>query len=122
MQKTQNLLLTTFLLLIVGSLFAQDRVVTGKVSDRSDGESIPGANVLVKGTSNGVTTDLEGNYSIQVFQDDAVLVFSFIGYKTQFNTDAMMNIPVIVSIFVSSEGVFAVDYISSWFCSIVLFG
>lgn len=83
MQKTQNLLMTTFLLLLAGSLIAQERLVTGIVSDLSDGESIPGVNVLVKGTSNGVITDIEGIYSIVVDQNDAILVFSFIGYKTQ---------------------------------------
>ena len=82
MQKTQNLL-TILLLLMAGTLFAQERVVTGKVTDLSDGESIPGANVLVKGTSSGVISDIEGNFAINVPQEGTILVFSFIGYKTQ---------------------------------------
>ena len=56
--------------------------ITGKVTDET-GESIPGVNVLVKGTSTGAITDLEGNYSISVPQGSSTLAFSFIGYVTQ---------------------------------------
>ncbi|MEN7550691.1 TonB-dependent receptor [Rapidithrix thailandica] len=59
----------------------QEVVVKGKVSD-SSGEILPGVTILVKGTTQGTTTDMEGNYSIAV-AEDAVLVFSYIGYKTQ---------------------------------------
>lgn len=55
--------------------------VSGKVTDRS-GEPLIGAGVLVKGTSKGVTTDLNGNYTLET-APDAVLVYSFIGYKDQ---------------------------------------
>lgn len=55
--------------------------VSGKVTDRS-GEPLIGAGVLVKGTSKGVTTDLNGNYTLET-TPDAVLVYSFIGYKDQ---------------------------------------
>ena len=47
------------------------------------GETMPGVNVIVKGTSNGTTTDAEGKYSLSVLEDGAVLVFSFIGFTTQ---------------------------------------
>ena len=53
--------------------------VSGVVKDAQTGEPIPGATVLVKGTSNGTTTDLDGNYQLSA-DADAVLVFSFIGY------------------------------------------
>ena len=55
--------------------------VTGTVSD-ADGP-LPGANVIVKGTSNGVVTDFDGNYTIDGVEADAVLEFSFVGYTTQ---------------------------------------
>lgn len=58
------------------------RAVTGKVTSE-DGEGLPGVNILVKGTSIGTTSDVSGNYSIDVPDDNAVLVFSFIGYVTQ---------------------------------------
>lgn len=55
--------------------------VSGKVLDE-DGEPIPGVNVLEKGTTNGTTTDGTGRFSIIVQEENSVLVFSFIGYKT----------------------------------------
>src|SRR5690606_2902226 len=56
--------------------------VSGKVVSAADQMGIPGANVLIKGTFSGTVTDVEGNYSISVTDEDAVLVFSSIGYET----------------------------------------
>lgn len=56
--------------------------VSGQVLDEA-GKSMPGVNVLVKGTTIGTSTDTDGNYSIEVESSNAVLVFSFIGYLTQ---------------------------------------
>ena len=56
--------------------------VTGKVRDEN-GADFPGVNVLVKGTSVGTSTDINGQYSLEVPDESAVLVFSFIGYTTQ---------------------------------------
>lgn len=56
--------------------------VTGKVTDENN-ESLPGVNVLIKGSSTGTVTDVDGNYSINAPNDDDVLVFSSIGYITQ---------------------------------------
>lgn len=69
------------LLLSLGQLFAQDRTITGKVSDEN-GAPLLGATVAVKGTTKGTLTDIDGNYSISV-SADAVLVFSYVGYLTQ---------------------------------------
>ena len=55
--------------------------VSGKVQDES-GEPLPGVNVLVKGTSVGTVTDLEGTYQLDVPDENATLVFSFIGYNS----------------------------------------
>jgi hypothetical protein len=64
-------------------VFGQERVVTGKVTSQEDGSPIPGANVLVKGTSSGTATDADGKYSISITGDNAVLgVFSFLGYQS----------------------------------------
>ena len=60
---------------------ALQQTVTGTVLD-NQGLPLPGANILEKGTSNGVMSDFDGNFSIEV-GDDAVLVISYIGYKTQ---------------------------------------
>jgi TonB-dependent starch-binding outer membrane protein SusC len=58
-------------------------LVNGQVTDQATGAGMPGVNVLVKGTTAGTVTDVEGNYSIQVPDGNAMLVFSFIGYATQ---------------------------------------
>lgn len=64
------------------SSFAQQKVsVTGTVIDY-EGEPIIGASVVVKGTTNGTSTDVDGKYSLNVAKDD-VLVFSFVGLKSQ---------------------------------------
>ena len=60
----------------------QGITVTGTVND-TNGETLPGVNIVVKGTTTGVVTDFNGKYSITVPNTDAVLQFSFIGYITQ---------------------------------------
>ena len=63
-------------------LLQQQKIITGKVLDVL-GDPIPGVNVFVKGTIEGTITDTDGKYSISSVPNDAVLVFSFIGMKTQ---------------------------------------
>ena len=58
-----------------------DREISGKITD-DNGEGLPGASIIVKGTSNGTVTDHEGNYRMNV-PEDAILVVSFVGYLTQ---------------------------------------
>src|SRR5690606_13294397 len=65
---------------LVATAFAQS-TVGGKVTDRK-GESIPGVNILVKGTTSGTISDVEGNYSVNV-PEEGILIFSFIGYIPQ---------------------------------------
>ncbi|WP_234567099.1 SusC/RagA family TonB-linked outer membrane protein [Rhodohalobacter sp. 614A] len=76
--------LSSFLivLLFMGTAYAQqDITVTGRVTD-DNGEPLPGATVMVEGTSHGTTTDLDGLYEVNV-SGDAILIFSFVGYETQ---------------------------------------
>ncbi|MDR1407621.1 MAG: TonB-dependent receptor [Tannerella sp.] len=61
---------------------AQERRVSGKVTD-IDGSELPGVSILVKGTTNGTTTDLSGNYSLANVPANGTMVFSFIGMVTQ---------------------------------------
>lgn len=72
-----------FLLCVMSTLgaFAQDRTVKGTVLD-SMGETIIGANVMVKGTTNGTITDMDGNFSLSVPDNAKFLEVSFIGYET----------------------------------------
>ena len=61
----------------------QGITITGKVTSSEDESGLPGANVIVQGTSTGTVTDIEGNYSIEVPDANAVLVFSSVGFVTQ---------------------------------------
>lgn len=80
--RQAGLLLMLVLLMSGQLLFAQSRQVTGVVKDPA-GETIIGASVLEKGTTNGTITDFDGNFSLNVSSDKAVLVISYVGYKTQ---------------------------------------
>lgn len=57
-------------------------VISGKVTDEK-GEPIPGVNIIIKGTTLGTTTDVDGAYQLEVDNGDVILVFSFIGYVSQ---------------------------------------
>lgn len=57
--------------------------IKGRIATAGDGLPLPGATVMEKGTDNGVISDLDGNFSIQVANDDAILVISYIGYTIQ---------------------------------------
>ncbi len=80
----KKILLLKFLLLVMCSsqLLAQTKTITGKVTSSDDGSSLPGVNLVVKGSVNGTTSDAEGRYSLSVSNSD-VLVVSFIGYATK---------------------------------------
>lgn len=76
------LLLFTFAF-AAGVALAQERTVSGKVTAAEDGTSLPGVNVVLKGTTNGTVTDSDGNYKLTVPGAGGALVFSFIGLQTQ---------------------------------------
>jgi len=73
-------IMTTFELLI-----AQDIRVTGTVS-ADDGETLPGVSILIKGSTVGVVTDIDGNYSLNVPSDQSVLTYSYVGFLTSEET------------------------------------
>ncbi|UKM65132.1 SusC/RagA family TonB-linked outer membrane protein [Flavobacteriaceae bacterium GSB9] len=74
-------ILTLLLAFVVQLTFAQEKTISGTVSDGS-GLPLPGATVLIKGTTTGTSSDFDGNYSIKASQG-SVLVFSFVGYTTK---------------------------------------
>lgn len=77
------LFLLTVTLLPLFSVSAQEKTeITGNVTSVEDSEALIGVNILVKGTSSGTITDLDGNFTIKASSED-VLVFSFIGYNTK---------------------------------------
>ena len=77
------LLLGLMLLFVSAAAFAQGRVVTGTVTSGEDRLPLPGASVVVKGTTVGVATDLDGKFSLNVPDGSNVLVFSFTGFVDQ---------------------------------------
>ncbi len=80
--KIKYVLSVTFAVLFVGVLYAQDGTVSGTVTSAEEGP-LPGVNVLVKGTTTGTVTDLDGNYRLTVPEGSDILVFSSIGYINQ---------------------------------------
>ncbi len=69
-------------LLVIHTTHAQDRTVSGTVTSEEEG-ALPGVNILVKGTTVGTVTDIEGNYRINLDSEDATLVFSAVGYSSE---------------------------------------
>jgi TonB-linked SusC/RagA family outer membrane protein len=82
-RKLQELILCILLAFVSVSAHAQDFIVTGTVKEADTGDPIPGANVVVKGTSNGTVTDLEGKYTLKIENQTIVLTYSFVGFITQ---------------------------------------
>jgi TonB-linked SusC/RagA family outer membrane protein len=77
------LLFTAAIIILGCNVIAQEGRITGQIKGE-DGLTIPGASVIEKGTTNGVATDIDGNYSIKLADvNAAVLQFSYLGYKTQ---------------------------------------
>jgi TonB-linked SusC/RagA family outer membrane protein len=83
-------LVLTFVLFALGFTIAQ-RTVTGTIADQK-GEPMVGASVLVKGTTTGVVSDIDGKYSLNVPAGATTLVFSFAGYQTQEMTLGASNV------------------------------
>ncbi len=78
----KKFLLTICCMCMLLSLQAQQRTVTGRVTDEADGTTLPGVSIVVKGTSRGTVSDSNGSFSLPVNGND-VLVFSFIGFEQQ---------------------------------------
>ncbi len=68
-------------LLFISDAWAQQRTISGKVTSVDDPEGLPGVNVILEGTTVGTVTDLNGDYKIEVPEQDAVLVFKFVSMQ-----------------------------------------
>lgn len=79
----RNLLATIVLVLLAGNAWAQSRSVTGIVYDTDGKTPMVGATILVKNTTNGVISGIDGSYTIEVPGDDATLIFQSLGYDSQ---------------------------------------
>ena len=76
------LLSLSMVIFLLSAGYGQTGTVTGTVRDANDGSTLPGASILVKGTTTGVTTDMNGNFSIEV-EPGTVLIVSYLGYREQ---------------------------------------
>ena len=78
----KKLIFTLFALCFGLAVFAQTRQITGTVTSAADGSPIPGATVMVKGTTIGTVTNINGGYTLAVPEEAKTLAFSFVGMKT----------------------------------------
>lgn len=78
--KKLRMFLLLFMVTAVNFAFAQQKTITGKVTDKETGESMVGVTVVLKSTTVGTTTDIDGNYRLPA-SSGQTLVFSFVGYK-----------------------------------------
>lgn len=106
LRRYPHLQIAFTLLLIFGTLAANAQTrIKGLVADEN-GTGLPGANILVKGTVTGTTSDADGNYSLEVSGDNAILVFSFIGYESKelpVNGQSVINVNLTTSLQSLSE-------------------
>ena len=85
-------LLIVFVILLANLISAQRGTVMGVVTDKEmNNEPLPFANVFVKGTTVGVTTDFDGNYTLNVAEGEWTIVFSFVGYETAETTITVVS-------------------------------
>ena len=82
MNRTLSLMCMLILITFSLPLNAQNGKVTGCITD-SDGLPVIGASILVKGTTNGIISDLDGNYILENVPMESTLIYSFVGYDTQ---------------------------------------
>jgi len=81
MKKTTQFLLLALAMVFTTSVIAQS-TITGSITDSETNEPLLGVNVIEKGTSNGVSTDFDGKFTLRTTSGDAVLVISYVGYLT----------------------------------------
>lgn len=93
----KNFLLCSSFVFALTTAWAQDRLITGKVTSSDDGLPLPGVSVVLKGTTNGTATDADGKFSLTVTGESGILVFTFIGFEPQeISLDASTNLDVVL--------------------------
>jgi len=100
----RKILLTIFSCALSFYVMAQEKVVTGKVTSFEDGTTLPGVNVVIKGTTTGTATDTNGAFSLSV-PEGSTLVFSFIGLETkEVEVGAQTSLEVVLASDISQLG------------------
>ncbi|MEK6476870.1 SusC/RagA family TonB-linked outer membrane protein [Catalinimonas sp. 4WD22] len=79
----KNLLFFIIVCFNFSAVWAQSRVISGRVTTEIGDDALPGVNIIVQGKGTGTVTDIDGNYSLNVEEGDDALVFSYIGYQTK---------------------------------------
>ncbi len=79
--RAKSLLLILALLLLKTTVFGQVRSISGTVSDELTKETLPGATVVIKGTTKGASTDINGKFTLEVGPNDVLLAITFVGYE-----------------------------------------
>lgn len=82
-QYATNAIILLLFFMISQNVFSQEKIVSGTVVDAETEQPLPGATVLLKGTSSGASTDFDGNFSIGATADDSILIVSYLGYLTK---------------------------------------
>lgn len=82
MKNKQRFFLLLFLLSLTVVTFAQQRTITGRVVDATN-ETLPGVSIVVKGTTTGTVTNIDGNFELSVSENENTLLFSFVGFNTK---------------------------------------
>lgn len=111
-RRTFGLLFILVFVLGFGIAKAQDSRISGTVTDAQTGKTMPGVNILVRGTTTGTTTAKNGEYSLTVSSTEDTLSFSFVGYKTKKNPIKgrnKINVSLVPST-IKSEGLVVVGY------------
>jgi TonB-linked SusC/RagA family outer membrane protein len=103
-QKDRRITLS-FLFLLLFTLFgwAQEKEIKGQVLEVEANQPLPGANITLKGTTKGVLTDFDGNFTIKIPPSEAILVISYLGYETQ-EIKVGEKLKITVLLHTSSEG------------------
>ncbi|NVO09756.1 MAG: TonB-dependent receptor [Bacteroidales bacterium] len=94
-RKILKYLLTAMLLISLPAIGLSQQIIKGTVKASDNGESLPGVNVIVKGTNHGTVTNFDGFYTLDLKPEEKVLVFSFIGYEDQeieIGTQTVLNV------------------------------
>ncbi len=91
---TRNFILLAFLFILTAATFAQKQQVSGVVKDSLTGETIIGANVVISGTTNGTSTDINGNFTLHLNKGKYTLQVSFIGYSTVLKEIKVAEVPL----------------------------
>lgn len=110
-QRLYSASLLVFLCSLVSfSAFAQERTITGKVTDK-DGMGLIGVNILQKGTANGTVTDIDGNYSMQLKEGNDILVYSYTGYEaTEEKVGSRSQVDVVMNLGTTLDEIVVVGY------------